>query len=805
MEKTLRIGFAMGGGVSLGTFNGAALTQTLKLAILRGHYRAVEVDCFSGASAGAMSLAVMLRGLVHQKPGELADARTALTSEFGEEFLSLTEGSDTQRDLLAAQVVQARQEQVWVRDINIDVLLKDGGGPGQELRYSAGLVNRAAVEKIAREAISFEGASLDLSGKRLLADRVLFGCALTNLTPILVDARAEHAQSTAHHPSLADGMTSWCHREMRVFDLMFGEVSLASLEDDRKHPSRWYRYWNGEKEEDKTSDLRTRKAWSTIAATAVASGAFPGAFEPVVLTRHSFEFGYQDAAQPGLWPAALAGCATHPFTYSDGGAFNNEPIRDCFRMASFLDADANKDEIERWIVFVDPNVEEPVSVLQLPLHRTWRLEDPNILGTFDGWRLQRLASLDRLVPFAGSLVSAILNEARSIEGDKIFKTHKRFLLRDGIRLVLLQALTQQPDPEALEALCDFITSQLESNRCNMLIPVGGLTLEAELRRVISEEAELSPLDSILGAFLSDPASSALAGLWLRALAFVAVDLVMDMTGKSRATRLIAIAPAPGEPLPGGLLAGFGGFMSEHPGEFEVRIARYRAQQVLEDMDGLALRRGPPQPKPVFDRQADYEKDFRSKIPLLARHLTRVLDDSHLPLLSLLPDWAMRLWIRWKLDGFVDKAFASTGERTLEVALHLRLAPDLPSLELDGKGVRDMDIKPVRVEGTPCLISIATLHYEVNAQGGLAQGHWQGVHLNAAGAALEVYRDGLLRDERFCQIELPSLALMRQALQQPNPRFSLTLQRAHEGTTLQASVWDAGLSPGVVALEETLYV
>ena len=78
MAGTLRIGFAMGGGVSLGTFNGAALTQALKLAILRSPYTRIEVDCFSGASAGAMSLAVLLRGLAQQTPEQRAQAAATL-------------------------------------------------------------------------------------------------------------------------------------------------------------------------------------------------------------------------------------------------------------------------------------------------------------------------------------------------------------------------------------------------------------------------------------------------------------------------------------------------------------------------------------------------------------------------------------------------------------------------------------------------------------------------------------------------------------------------------------------------------
>ena len=50
MGKTLRLGFALGGGVSLGSFCGAALSEVIKLAVLYGKdrngqkYERVEVD-----------------------------------------------------------------------------------------------------------------------------------------------------------------------------------------------------------------------------------------------------------------------------------------------------------------------------------------------------------------------------------------------------------------------------------------------------------------------------------------------------------------------------------------------------------------------------------------------------------------------------------------------------------------------------------------------------------------------------------------------------------------------------------------
>ena len=104
------------------------------------------------------------------------------------------------------------------------------------------------------------------------------------------------------------------------------------------------------------------QAWAQIAATAIASGGFPFAFEPVVLSRKAFEYG------PDLWCRTFGrpmpkkksdfnGQETHPFSFVDGGTFNNEPIREAFRMASFIDgytrAETPGAVVQRVIVFVD--------------------------------------------------------------------------------------------------------------------------------------------------------------------------------------------------------------------------------------------------------------------------------------------------------------------------------------------------------------------------------------------------------------------------------------------------------------------
>ena len=152
MGNTLRVGFAMGGGNSLGTFNGAALSQALKLLLLRGidsrgePYDRVEVDVFSGASAGSLSLALLLRGLVHPDPDRMMAAKVRLIAEFGAEFTKRPK--ETKKAIIAAQVLQDIQEEVWIHEVNMEKLL---GLSSQEakrrVRFSAGFLDRGAVEK----------------------------------------------------------------------------------------------------------------------------------------------------------------------------------------------------------------------------------------------------------------------------------------------------------------------------------------------------------------------------------------------------------------------------------------------------------------------------------------------------------------------------------------------------------------------------------------------------------------------------------------------------------------------------------
>ena len=392
LGKELRLSFSMGGGVSRGAFSGAALTEAMKLAILRGKdksgklYRKVVVDVFSGASAGALSLGIMLRYLVNHSDSLRNDAKRKLQELFhnDSDFRELERGAteDIQndatrdlpdyhnrnnrlQDLITAQVIQDIQEKVWVEDIQIEKLLS---ADSKSYLFQGGILDRKALQKIAKDRISFTD-SLDLQSRGLLDDRVLFACTLTNMSPLFYDSREERFSLNPTTVSLLDSNTSQTHKDMRIFDIALGTHSLHELtEEESKYPRRWLRYHNSAPilQDEKTicHDIRDIQSWKTITATCIACGAFPFAFEPVVLERAKEEFG--GLTPNGIWPEILKDEDKHCFTYVDGGIFNNEPLTEAFQLSSFIDTCRSQHDFERWIIFVDPNVSSGIYSLNIP-------------------------------------------------------------------------------------------------------------------------------------------------------------------------------------------------------------------------------------------------------------------------------------------------------------------------------------------------------------------------------------------------------------------------------------------------------
>lgn len=824
MGTTLRLGLAMGGGNSLGTFSGAALSQALKLLLLRGidrngePYRRVEVDVFSGASAGSLSLSLMLKGLVHPDPGRMKAAKARLTAEFEAEF---TEASrNVKKALIAAQILQDVQEEVWVREVNLDKLLGLSSREGsRRIRCTAGFLDRGAVEELARRYLAFPtppekgpNSPVDLSKRRILADRVLFASSIANLTPILADARREYPSLELALTGLLDGLTSSVHRELRLFDLHFSPVDADILTDSEAFPRRWCRYHAGPTVRDLDGSGRgigslfEPRAWSKIAATSIASAAIPLAFEPVPLERRAYEFGETQGGDGSRWPEALSGKDRHVFTYVDGGTFNNEPVREAFRMASFIDAQSPEADFERLVLFVDPHVTVQSSRMALDHHGAWLLEPPKgVLATLQGGEVRKRSSLDRLIPLSGSLLAAVTNESRVMEADKIFQTRKRFGIRNLIREEMAGTLSRNPEASSLETLAARLRELLDVDRVGAMIPAGALTLEGELRRVIVEEGGMGhPLSILRGkapeevrTFANDPGSAegGERGVWLRALTFVAVDRVMDLEGKMEGSQLLAISPAtdPSDPsqleeLPGGLVHGFGGFMSELAGEYEVELGRYCTQLFLQAAGRIEKRRLPK--KPDFSSQRTlYLKEIRSSLEKAEDRLVQLVADSHVGLLGALPAGVLRYLIRGRLAGLAK-------ERPKPPLYELRLQVPNMSYEFDGRGLVDVDLTPRKIDGKFYLITFAT-HDEGDPK------PWRGPNVSGKKQALRVDRDrkGVSTDREFCRVTLPTKAILKGGQHLPYPIWVARISKADKGKRIGSDRWR--LLDEVVGLDRKL--
>lgn len=819
MSRELRLAFAMGGGVSLGTFSGAALSEAIKLAILYGkypengsrhRYDRVVIDVFSGASAGAMSLAAMLRTLVHrteeQEQRAERNLRRILKEEYDVELGTLDLSPEEKKTLVAAQAVQDTQERVWVDEIDIRRLLgQKPNGESRNLRYAGGVLDRGAVENIAQDAISFPDG-VDLSGRTLLADRVLFACTLANLTPIVHDAKADlDTVKKTGFAGLGDALTSKAHRDIRVFDLNFAEVGQEEAETQSRYPDRWCRYHVKEEVPGRVGDLRLEKTWNKIAKTAIAAGAFPFAFEPVVLERRDYEYG-------DLWPEELAekGIEKYPFTFVDGGTFNNEPIREAFRLSAVLDAQYEHQNYDRRIIFVDPLVDADERSFQVPIHQQYEYQDPNFFGALDGTDLYRRSTFDRLKSHAGTVLSAVLNQGRVIEEDKIFQVRKRFDIRNDIRAYVREVLTERPSYDQLAALKEFCEGLLENNR-NLVIPPGTLTLQEELERVLVEEADDSAFEAHQGEVQS--ALTALeneerpedADFWLQALLFVAIDLVMNLEGKHPNNRVIAVTPtkveAPEEEtdpvqtepyeLPGARLMGFGGFMSTVADRYHVRLARYCTWQFLQLCDLTPDAPAPIEPQWTKQKKEQFQRDFENGLTPLIQRLEDVIEESHFLNLSFLNEPTLNLIAR-----FVRKAMEQYREEEPDrQRCEFRIKVPGKSFEIDGRP----DQKPVRPppEGEPHLVVYA--EYGPRSEEDPTP-EWKGPFVDESAQRIEIDREGR-PDRLFCSIFLPSLPeTIETADLLPDPVFYTEIREEHEGEDLHPEEWTLRLPPASLSRE-----
>lgn len=786
MSKTLKLGFAMGGGLSLGTFSGAALTEAIKLIILYGKdsnekvYDNIEIDVFSGASAGSISLCIMLRSLAEQTQEEREHALRKLNIQFGTSTIEdLPEGK--RENLIAAQVAQDAEERIWVEDVGMEMLLPDNSDSKTE--YIAGVLDRRSIDDIARKNFDLKSQINDpdfkFENRRLLGKRVLFASTLTNLTAINFDARSQFNAHLSAPETLEDGLTSNSHAELRVFDLYFDKYpEETDFSNSINFGGRWCRYHLGAKTEGRVGELKDQKTWSKLVATSIACGAFPFAFEPVPLERSDYEFG-------NSWPDFLkeAGIKKHTFAYVDGGTLNNEPIREAFRMASFMDAsdERDKSEYDRMIIFVDPNISTSQPNYTVPYLKEFDVQEPGLFGVFDGYDLIRLASLDRLATHAGSMLSTLHQESRVVEDDKIFYVQNKFEERDKYRKFLADNFKNATLTNVnFENLISHIKDKLKSNRENVMIPAGTLDIPGELKRVLREENNPKTTEQI-NDFLNDtnPADREDAGFWYEALNYIQIDLLLDLTGKDQQAKLIGIGPyiKQGDSfaikdMPGQIFGGFGGFFTELAGRYEVKLARYSTWLLLKMHKSIDPPGDDPLPPEDFDK-GKIIRAIKTKLPTVVSRLKKMIRQSNI--LPGIAESAINLFI-----GRAAKKMELIQSRTSK--LEFRVKVPGKRFELDGNGIRS-DARAQKIGEDYYVVTMAEFRWEDHDEK-----EWTGAHVNVKNQSIQIDKNMALSS--FCSIDLPKREEVERALLLTNPVFFTEITEEDKGEHFGSDKWGA---------------
>ena len=642
----------MGGGVSLGTFSGAALTESIKQLIIFGgfkdpktgkwrKYSEIEIDVFSGASAGAISLAIMLRMFCnyedklnllrktkrfkHCKTDEkvMSEIEKSLRIKFGKHYEKLSQAKKNQ--VISIQVGQEFQRYCWVNRSHIRGLvgLPDEGIPSKNLTTTGSFLNKHHLIDLAKETLVPDEVDSFINKKReknaVLADRVLFACTLTRLERKNIDGSDYHFEDLeneeieTYRKIMVDGISSDTHRDIRVFDINFKNIAEEKREC---YPSRWMKYHTGEtlffkNESDQDQLINTKdhiqrtnssQLWKEVTATAMACGAFPVAFEPAILERYGYEYGdeefdflkavYDD-------PSEIEMRHKYPFSFIDGGTFNNEPIREAFRLASFVDAiDDNipSKDYDRVILYVDPFIAEPSHDKTKEYYHNYKINQSN-------GKIFERQGLEKINNFVGPLIGVLLQEGGVSELDKSVGILNKFQLQKDLKRFYAKSLEhgmvinpttramsiQNNVNELLNDTRNLIQKRIDRLSNRMTITGVSLGFEQEVKRLLTpdyaeefypqlckawkeDRTKVSDIPGFKEFFETDTpleADKKYFKEWLIILNHIALDIALNLTGKNSYTKLIPIGPidlSEGSPklipLQGQSVAGFYGFFSQ---------------------------------------------------------------------------------------------------------------------------------------------------------------------------------------------------------------------------------------------------
>lgn len=638
----------MGGGVSLGSFSGSALTEALKLLILYGQdadgnkYDDIVVDGMSGASAGAIALTVMLKSLIDYK--SMLYLLDGVTDEslLKEISLSYFNGNDSKandfdkiEELKALQLAQKIQEELWVNRLNASELFGEKKLKDFDLNIheSFSLLDRELLERLAKEFI-IEPKFSNLDNIRVLDKvRIPFACSLTNLLPI--EIKKDENDLSKLEKNVIQSVGAQNHTELRIMDFVFNKNKL----DDKTTDNRWLEFSDSENKTERQFDLNSDKAWATICASVLACGAFPIAFEPVVLRRYKQEYDGEGLNRNGQWPTQfnelnkkyngntitkqstvfnedskdgqnIVSYDSFNFPYVDGGTFNNEPIREAYRIGAFQDYGDYSKTTDRLILFVDP-------IVRTEKHQTF-LQSSLMPVSMKDMVASANGELSKLIGVTSSLINSLKNQGRIKEEHKISDVKENLLLRNTI-FKYLENNKKLGESLTVEIL-DTAYVKIQTNLKDDIIPLGTRNVikyfknelaktcfsinkpkskcliigKDEFNKLISEiekyKKEGKKFDfQKLGYKILGIEGVEDKNLFAQTVFKIIFDFSLNTDGKNENAERVAILPINSEQevisLPGEEVSAFGGFASEKARQYAFHYGKLSTLNSLSAIDG----------------------------------------------------------------------------------------------------------------------------------------------------------------------------------------------------------------------------
>ncbi|MFV0390979.1 MAG: patatin-like phospholipase family protein [Paludibacteraceae bacterium] len=665
MGRILKICLAMGGGVSLGSFSGAALTEALKLLILYGQddkgnaYDEVIVDGMSGASAGAIALVIMLKTLIDYETmmknlnGVTHDS---LLKDISKRYFQGNDEKANQfkkiEDLKALEVAQKIQEAIWVNELDAKKLF----GTEKITNYkpnvneSFSLLDRQLLETLAKQYL------INTKTTILNKVRVPFACSLTNLLPI--EIKKDETDLPKLEQNVMQSVGAQNHSELRVIDFVFNPNALK----DKPTDSCWLECSNPEEDSERQFNLTKEKAWAIICTSALACGAFPIAFDPVILKRYKEEFGgdgpdsqwpiqfkklnaqynkLENEGRTSVFNEKTSNTITYNsfnFPYVDGGTFNNEPIKEAYRIGTFQDYGQNTDNSDRLILFVDPIVrtQKYQSFLQSALVPV-KMKEKTAYGKDE---------LAKLIGVTTSLVTTLKNQGRIKEEHKIMHMKENLELRQTIFNYLdkNEHLGDTLDFEILRTAYNKIKANLKAH----IISIGTRDVISYFKNELKKTCISLNEPNSRCLFIGDSEFRALRGLvenkmysdkfepdgykvlkietpedknlFARTVFKIIFDFSLNTDGKNDKANRVAILPINTEnniiSLPGEEISAFGGFASLKARQYAFHYGKLSTFKSLsEGQEGFRKKK---ENKPLFPfialkNKAELEQAFINEI------------------------------------------------------------------------------------------------------------------------------------------------------------------------------------------------